>query len=99
MVYWFFLSDGSFQIKIIHRKNRKIPEIRLVFQFDQKEKDLLLQIQNEFCGSIGFRASQKMYYYSSVNFASAKKIIKYFDRFSFNGCKTNSICALAQDVY
>lgn len=83
----FFLSDGSFQIKIIHRLNRKIPEIRLVIQIDQKEKDLLLQIQNEFGGSIGFRASQNTYYYSSVNFASAKKIIEYFDRFHLMGAK------------
>jgi hypothetical protein len=52
------LSDGSFQIRSIHRKNRKIPEILLVIQIDQKEKDLLLQFQNDFGGSIGFRASQ-----------------------------------------
>lgn len=83
----FFLSDGSFQIKIIHRENRKIPEIRLVIQIDQKEKDLLLQIQKEFGGSIGFRLSQNTYYYSSVNFASAKKIIEYFDKFHLMGAK------------
>lgn len=83
----FFLSDGSFQIKIIHRKNKKLPLIKLVIEIHQKEKDLLLQIQNEFNGSIGFRFSQNTYYYSSVSFASAKKIIHYFDRFHLMGCK------------
>ena len=112
----FFLSDGSFQIKIIHREKRKLPEIRLVIQIDQKEKYLLSQIQNEFGGSIGFRplrckatgekpfvasvalqrkgqrketrgVSQNTYYYSSVNFTSAKKIINYFDKFHLMGVK------------
>jgi hypothetical protein len=83
----FFLSDGIFQIKIIHKKNRKLPEIRLVIEIHQKEKDLLLQIQNEFNGSIGFRASQNSYYYNSVNFASAKKVIQYFDKYHLMGCK------------
>lgn len=83
----FFLSDGTFQIKIVHRNNRKKPEIRLVIQIDQKEKDLLLRVQNEFGGSIGFRSSQNTYYYSSVNFASANKVIQYFDRFNLMGAK------------
>lgn len=83
----FFLSDGSFQIKIINKEKRKLPEIRLVIQIDQKEKCLLSQIQNEFGGSIGFRVSQNTYYYSSVNFTSAKKIINYFDKFHLMGVK------------
>lgn len=83
----FFLSDGSFQIKIIYRKNRKKPEIKLVIQIDQKEKNLLLQIQKKFNGSIHFRASQSTYYYSSVSFSSAKKIIQYFDKFHLMGIK------------
>lgn len=83
----FFLSDGIFQIKIIYRKNRKMPEIRLVIQIDQKEKQLLLQIQKQFGGSIGFRSAQNTYYYSSVNFGSAKKVIEYFDSFHLMGFK------------
>ncbi len=94
----FFLSDGCFQIKIISRKNRKLPEIRLVIQIDQKEnffffskaqayRQLLLQIQKHFGGSIGFRSAQNIYYYSSVNFKSAKKVIQYFDKFHLMGVK------------
>ncbi len=83
----FFVSDGSFQIKILHRKQRKLPEIRLVIQINQKEKYLLEEIQNEFGGSIGFRVSQNTYYYSSVNFTSAKKIILYLDKFHLMGVK------------
>lgn len=83
----FFLSDGSFQIKIIHKEKRELPEIRLVIQIDQKENYLLHQIQSEFGGSIGFRVSQNTYYYNSVCFTSAKKIIHYFDKFHLMGVK------------
>jgi LAGLIDADG endonuclease len=83
----FFLSDGCFQIKILYREKRKLPEIRLVIQIDQKEKYLLQEIQDEFGGSIGFRVSQNTYYYSSVNFTSAKKIIQYLDKFHLMGYK------------
>lgn len=83
----FFLSDGCFQIKIIYRKNRKLPEIRLVIQIDQKKKQLLLQIQKQFGGSINYRRNQDIYYYSSVDFKSAKKVIEYFDRFHLMGVK------------
>lgn len=88
----FFLSDGSFQIKIIYRKNRKLPEIRLVIQINQKENCLLLQIQKTFGGSIGFRKCLKTYYYSSVSFGSAKKIIEYFDKFHLMGVKNTQYC-------
>ena len=83
----FFLSDGCFQIKVIQRQNKVLPEVRLVIQIDQKSADLLLQIKNEFGGSVGFRETQKTYYYSSVSFASAKNIIKYFDKFHLMGVK------------
>jgi hypothetical protein len=83
----FFLSDGCFQIKIVEGQKRVLPEIRLVIQIDQKEIDLLLQIKEEFGGSIGFRQTQNTYYYSSVSFTSAKNIIKYFDRFHLMGAK------------
>ena len=48
---------------------------------------MLHQIQSEFGGSIGFRVSQNTYYYSSVSFTSAKKIIHYFDKFHLMGVK------------
>lgn len=85
----FFLGDGIFQIKIIKRSSthNKQPEVRVVIQIDQKTEDLLLEIKNAFGGSIGFRTSQNTYYYSSVSFGSAKKVIQYFDRFHLIGIK------------
>ncbi len=92
----FFLGDGSFQIKIIERNYRKKAEVRVVIQIDQKKgytDCLLLQIKNAFGGSVYLRKSQNKgnkgntFYYSTVNFASAKKVIQYFDRFHLMGIK------------
>jgi hypothetical protein len=82
--YWlagFTDADGSFQVKIIERTTRNKPEIRLNFQVDQKEKDLLLLIKNYLGGNIGYRSNQDTYYYGSTSFGSAKKVIDYFDSF------------------
>lgn len=83
----FFLGDGCFQIKIVKRKDRKHPEYRVVVQIDQKTDVLLLQIKNAFGGSIGFRKSQNTFYYSSVNYSSARKFIEYFDHYHLMGVK------------
>jgi hypothetical protein len=83
----FFMGCGLFQIKIIKRVDRKMAECRVVIQIDQKTECLLLQIKNAFGGSVYFRKSQKTYYYSSVNFASAKRVIQYFDQFHLMGIK------------
>ena len=72
-------ADASFQIKIINRNNRT--EVRLAFQIDQKNKELLILIQQHLGGNIGYRKSQDTYYYSSTSFGSAKNVIKYFDQF------------------
>ncbi len=34
-----------------------------------------------FGGNIGYRKSQDTYYYNSTSFGSARKVIKYFDKF------------------
>lgn len=80
-------ADASFQIKIIYRKNRDKPEIRLNYQVDQKYKDLLILIKENFGGNIGYRKNQDTYYYGSTNFGSAKKIIKYFDTYHLQSSK------------
>jgi len=83
--YWlcgFADADASFQIKIIERINRTKPEIRLNFQIDQKNKDLLILIKSYLGGNIGYRSSQNTYYYGSTSFGSAKKVINYFDQYS-----------------
>ena len=80
-------ADGSFQIKIVSRVNKPKPEIRLNFQIDQKDKDVLLLIKDVFGGNLGYRESQDSYYYGSTSFGSAKKVIKYFDTFHLQSRK------------
>ena len=88
--YWlsgFADADASFQIKIINRIDRDKPEIRLNFQIDQKNKDILILIKNYLGGNIGYRSSQDTYYYGSTSYGSAKKVIDYFDRYSLLSSK------------
>lgn len=80
-------ADASFQIKVVHRANRLKPEIRLNYQIDQKNKDILILIKEFFGGNIGYRKSQDTYYYGSTSFGSAKKVIKYFDKFHLQSSK------------
>ena len=80
-------ADASFQVKIIKRDTRKNPEIRLNFQIDQKDKNVLLFIKNIFGGNIGYRESQDTYYYESTSFGSARKVINYFDYFHLQSSK------------
>lgn len=89
--YWlsgFSDADASFQIKLLHRpeKNHKT-EVRLNFQIDQKENDLLILIKNYLGGNLGYRKSQDTYYYGSTSFGSAKKVILYFDKFQLLSSK------------
>lgn len=89
--YWlagFSDADGSFQVKTVNREGRKYGyEIRLNYQLDQKENLVLEQIKAVFGGSIGYRKSQGTFYYSSVSFGSAKKVINYFDHFNLLSSK------------
>jgi hypothetical protein len=73
-------ADASFQIKLILRKNKKT-EVRLNFQIDQKNNDLLILIKNFLGGNIGYRKNQDTYYFGSTSFGSAKKVIQYFDQY------------------
>ena len=65
---------ASFQINLI---NKNI-NVRLNFQIEQKQKELLILIKNFLGGNIGYRKTQNTYYYEST---SAKKVINYFDKF------------------
>jgi hypothetical protein len=67
--------------------DRLKPEIRLNFQIDQKDNYILLLIKEVFGGNIGYRKNQDTYYYGSTSFGSAKKVIKYFDRFNLQSSK------------
>jgi len=78
--YWlagFIDADGSFQIKVLNRVNRLLPEIRLVLQIEQKLPQILELIKTEFGGYMGYRKVLDTYYYHSVNFKVAYKFIIY----------------------
>jgi hypothetical protein len=62
------------------RRNEKT-EVRLNFQIDQKNNDLLILIKNFLGGNIGYRKNQDTYYFGSTSFGSAKKVIQYFDQY------------------
>jgi len=72
-------ADASFQIKLITRNNKT--EVRLNFQIDQKQNELLILIKNFLGGNIGYRKTQDFYNYCSDSYGSARKIINYFDCF------------------
>lgn len=80
-------ADGSFQIKILTRDNRKRTEILLNYQVDQKYRDILDLIKEKFGGNIGYRSTQDTYYYGSTSFGSAKKVVDYFDNYHLQSSK------------
>jgi hypothetical protein len=83
-------ADASFQIKVVIRDNKPRSEIRLNYQIDQKDNNVLLLIKEVFGGNIGYRKNQDTYYYGSTSFGSALKVIKYFDNFHLQSSKHNS---------
>ena len=80
-------ADASFEIKVMNKVNRPRSEIRLNFQVDEKDKNVLILIQHVFGGNIYYRSSTNTYYYGSTSFGSARKIIKYFDHFHLQSSK------------
>lgn len=81
----FIQGNGSFQVKLVSKKNRLKKEVRLVLQINLKQLSILKQLQTLIGGFIGFRASQNTYYYSSVSFERAAKLIQYLDHFQVMG--------------
>lgn len=80
-------ADASFQIKVVSKATRSKSEIRLNYQIDQKNKDILNLIKDYFGGNIGYRKSQDTYYYGSTSFGSAKNVINYFDEYHLQSTK------------
>jgi LAGLIDADG endonuclease len=81
----FIDGDGSFQIKILKRKNKT--EIRLQLQIDQQIalNYMLLGVRDAHGGSIGFRKSKGVLvssYYNSVSFKNFRHFVHYFDQYS-----------------
>lgn len=93
--YWlagFIQGDGSFQIKILDRKSfadkaSSRTEVRIVLQVDQKEDSILKYLQSHLDGYIGFRKSQNTYYYSTVSFVNARKVIEHLNDAHLVGSK------------
>jgi hypothetical protein len=80
-------ADASFQVKIIERSNKPNSEVRLNYQIDQKENEILILIKDFIGGNIGYRKTQDTYYYGSTSFGSAKNVINYFDKFHLQSRK------------
>lgn len=80
-------ADASFQIKVVNKVNRNKPEIRLNFQIDQKNNNILYLIKEFFGGNISYRKSQDTYYYGSTSFGTARKVINYFDEYHLHSNK------------
>lgn len=78
-------ADASFQIKLVNRNNKT--EVKLNYQIDQKNNNLLTLIKEFLGGNIGYRKSQDTYYYGSTSFGSAKKVISYFDCYHLQSTK------------
>jgi len=92
--YWlagFIAGDGSFQVKMARRKDYasspKRTEVRLVLQVDHEEESILKFLQDHLGGYIGYRKSQNTYYYSTVSFVNAAKLIQFLDRAHLVGSK------------
>ena len=81
------MGDGSFQIKILKRKERE--EVRIVIQIDQKEEEILREIRDEMGGNLNYRGKQGTYYYSSTSIRVAKDWVKYLDENQMIGGKYN----------
>jgi hypothetical protein len=80
-------ADASFQVKILSRDNNNRSEIRLNYQVDQKDREILDIIKDKFGGNISYRISQDTYYYGSTSFGSAKKVVNYFDYYHLQSSK------------
>nr|YP_010470468.1 LAGLIDADG endonuclease [Inonotus hispidus]YP_010691044.1 LAGLIDADG endonuclease [Phellinus igniarius]UVF37956.1 LAGLIDADG endonuclease [Inonotus hispidus]WBU93145.1 LAGLIDADG endonuclease [Phellinus igniarius] len=85
--YWLCgFSDiiSKFNIQILNSSTCSIdsvPEIRLTFQLDYKEIELLTLIKSYLGGNINYNKNQDYYCYNTITFESAKKIIDYFNQY------------------
>lgn len=81
-------DDASSQIKVLDHSNSI--EVRLNFKIVvcPENKDIvLLLIQDFFGGLLSYNKSKNEYTYSSSSYGSARKIIKYFDKYHLQSTK------------
>lgn len=73
-------ADASFQTNMkILDINKK--EVKLNYQIDLKDREILDLIKFNFGGNIGYYKLNNTWYYQSTSFGCAKKIINYFDNY------------------
>ena len=80
-------SSGPFFSRAGGLSLRPLPEIRLECKVDQKYRVLLEPIQEALGGYIGHRKPLDTYYYSTVSFRSASKLLHYLDQYQLIGPK------------
>ena len=80
-------GDAIFRIKILYIVDKSKPEIFLNYEINHKNSDILILIKEFFGGDISYRKGEDTYYYGSVTFGSANKVIKYFDNFHLQSSK------------
>ena len=78
-------ANVEFQINFINKNNRL--EVQLNYQINQEKDYLLILIKNYLGGHIGYKKNEDTYYYDSVNYGSAKKVINYYDRYHLQSTK------------
>jgi hypothetical protein len=78
---------ANFQIKIDNKPNKNNSEIRLNYQIDQQNNDILILIKELFGGNISYNKNKDIYYYNSTSFGSANKVVKYFDEYHLQSNK------------
>ena len=86
-----FDADGNFGIKILERKTRPRPEIRLLVRLELKNNpSIMLMIKDQFGGYVGERIHLAGFIsntYSSTSFENFYKFIKYFDSYHLQSKK------------
>lgn len=56
-------------------------EVKLNFEIENTNKNVLLLIKNFLGGNIIYRKSKDTYYYETANYGSAKNVINYLDQY------------------
>jgi hypothetical protein len=80
-------ANANFQIKVVNNPNNNKSEIRLNYQIDQQNNDILILIKDFVGGNIVYSKTQDIYNYGSTSFGSANKVIKYFDEYHLQSNK------------
>ncbi|PVU98260.1 hypothetical protein BB561_000004 [Smittium simulii] len=93
--YWlagFTDADASFQVKVVRRKPeiKRLPEIRIKYQLDQKTDYILKKVKELFEGYLGYRKPTDTYYFETTSYNSAYKELRLNYLFGFTGLYKNN---------